>query len=84
MPRYAGRASPRNVFTKALDTPCDLVGMNGYIVNGVIHAHMTLGTGDKAIAGHLEPGTEVFTYAIVTVGVMNGTNLGKVDDKTYR
>jgi predicted DNA-binding protein with PD1-like motif len=74
----------QNVFTKALDTPCDLVGMNGYIVNGVIHAHMTLGTGEKAIAGHLEPGTEVFTYAIVTVGVMNGTDLGKVDDKTYR
>ena len=64
--------------------PADLVGMNGYVVNGVVHAHMTLGTGDKAIAGHLEPGTEVFTYVIVTVGVMNGTDLGKVDDKTYR
>ena len=74
----------RNIFTKELDTPCDLVGMNGYIVNGVVHAHMTLGTGEKAIAGHLEPGTEVFTYAIVTVGVMNGTDLGKIDDKTWR
>jgi predicted DNA-binding protein with PD1-like motif len=73
-----------NVFTKALTTPCDLVGMNGYIVNGVLHAHMTLGTGEKAIAGHLEPGTQVFTYAIVTVGVMNGTDLSKIDDKTYR
>ena len=74
----------RNIFTKELTTGCDLVGMNGYVVNGVVHAHMTLGTGEKAIAGHLEPGTEVFTYAIVTVGVMNGTDLGKVDDKTYR
>ena len=73
-----------NVFTTEPNTPCDLVGMNGYVVNGVVHAHMTLGTGEKAIAGHLEPGTEVFTYAIVTVGVMNGTDLGKVDDKTYR
>jgi predicted DNA-binding protein with PD1-like motif len=74
----------RNIFTKALTTPCDLVGMNGYVVNGVVHAHMMLGTGEKAINGHLEPGTEVFTYAIVTVGVMNGTDLGKVDDKSYR
>lgn len=73
-----------NIFTKALTTGCDLVGMNGYIVNGVLHAHMTLGTGEKAIAGHLEPGTQVFTYAIVTVGVMNGTDLSKIDDKTYR
>lgn len=37
-----------------------------------------------AIAGHLEPGTEIFTCAIVTVGVMNGTDLSRVDDKTYR
>jgi predicted DNA-binding protein with PD1-like motif len=73
-----------NIFTKKPDTPVDLVGMNGLIVNGVVHAHVTLGTGDSAIAGHLEPGTEVFTYAIVTVGVMNGTDLGRVDDKTYR
>ena len=73
-----------NIFTKMPDTPADLVGMNGYVVNGVVHAHVTLGTGEKAIAGHLEPGTEVFTYAIVTIGVLNGTDLGKVDDKTYR
>lgn len=73
-----------NVFTRKPDTPADLVGMNGYIVNGVVHAHVTLGTGDATIAGHLEPGSEVFTFAIVTVGVMNGTDLGRVDDKTYR
>ncbi|MBA2588834.1 MAG: DNA-binding protein [Alphaproteobacteria bacterium] len=74
----------RNVFTKALTTPCDLVGMNGYVVNGVVHAHMMLGTGEKAINGHLEPGTEVFTYAIVTIGVMNNTDLSRIDDKSYR
>jgi predicted DNA-binding protein with PD1-like motif len=74
----------RNIFTKSLTTPCDLIGMNGYVVNGVVHAHMSLGTGEKAINGHLEPGTEVFTYAIVTIGVMNGTDLSKIDDKSYR
>jgi predicted DNA-binding protein with PD1-like motif len=58
--------------------------MNGYVINGKIHAHMTLATPDRVIAGHVEHGTEVFTFAIVTVGVMNDTDLGKVDDKTYR
>ena len=81
----AGRDYPvPDMFVSAPNTPADFIGMNGYIVNGVLHAHMTLGTGEKAIAGHLEPGTQVFTYAIVTVGVMNGTDLSKVDDKTYR
>ncbi len=64
--------------------PCDLVSMNGYIINGRIHAHMTLATPDRVIAGHVEAGNEVYTYAIVTVGVMNGTNLARIDDKTYR
>jgi hypothetical protein len=56
----------------------------GYVINGRIHAHMTLATPDKVIAGHMEAGNEVYTYAIVTIGVMNGTNLDKIDDKTYR
>lgn len=64
--------------------PVDLVSMNGYVINGRIHAHMTLATPDKVIAGHLEADNEVYTYAIVTIGVMNGTNLDKIDDKTYR
>lgn len=72
-----------NIFTNEPNTPCDLVGMNGYVVDGAVHAHMTLGTGERAIAGHLEPGTQVFTYAIVTVGVLNA-DLAKVDDKSYR
>ena len=65
--------------------PADLIGMNGYIMNGKIHAHMTLATPEKAFGGHLEPGTAVFTFAIVTVGVMNeGVDFTGLDDKTIR
>jgi hypothetical protein len=40
---------------------------------------------DKAFGGHLEPGTEVFTFAVVTIGVLNDkADLSRVDDKTYR
>jgi predicted DNA-binding protein with PD1-like motif len=59
--------------------------MNGYIVNGKIHCHITMAVGDKgmAVSGHLEPGTEILTFAIVTVGVLDKP-LGRVDDQTYR
>lgn len=73
-----------DTYEKNPTQPADLVSMNGYIIDGRIHAHMTLATPDRVIAGHLEPGTQVFTFAIVTIGVMNGTNLAKIDDKTYR
>jgi predicted DNA-binding protein with PD1-like motif len=73
-----------DTFVKNPTQPADLVSMNGYVINGRIHAHMTIATPDKVIAGHVEEGNEVFTFAIVTIGVMNGTNLDKIDDKTYR
>jgi predicted DNA-binding protein with PD1-like motif len=73
-----------DTYTKDPTAPADLVSMNGYVINGRIHAHITLATPDKVIAGHLEPGTEVFTFALITVGVMNGTDLSKMDDGTYR
>jgi predicted DNA-binding protein with PD1-like motif len=65
--------------------PADLIGMNGYVINGKIHAHMTLANPDHAFGGHLEPGTQVFTFAIVTVGIMNdGADFNHFDDKSYR
>lgn len=64
--------------------PADLVGMNGNIIDGRVHAHVTLATPDKTIAGHLEPGTTVFTFAIVTIGVMSDADLSRADDKTHR
>jgi hypothetical protein len=45
---------------------------------------MTVATPDRVIGGHLETGTEVYTYGIVTIGVMNATNLEKIDDKGSR
>ncbi len=73
-----------DTFEKNPTQPADLVSMNGYIINGRIHAHITLAMPDKAIGGHLEPGTQVFTFAVVTIGVMNGTDLSRVDDKSNR
>jgi predicted DNA-binding protein with PD1-like motif len=75
----------KNMFVKDPTAPADLIGMNGYIINGAIHAHITLANPDKAFGGHLEPGTNVFTFAIVTIGVLNDSvDLSRVDDKTYR
>ena len=74
----------QDTYCEESDAAVDLVSMNGYVINGRIHAHMTLATPDRVIAGHVEEGNEVYTYAIVTIGVMNGTNLDKIDDKTYR
>ncbi len=75
---------PHDTFVKNPTRPADLISMNGYVIDGRVHAHLTLATPDKAIGGHLEPGTQVFTFAIVTIGVMNDADLNQIDDSTYR
>jgi uncharacterized protein len=75
----------KNMFVKDPTAPADLISMNGYIMGGKIHAHITLAEPDKAFGGHLEPGTTVFTFAIVTVGVLpDSLDLTKLADKSYR
>ena len=75
----------KNMFVKDPAAPADLISMNGYVIDGKVHAHMTLATPEQAFGGHLEPGTNVFTFAIVTIGVLNdAADLSRVDDKTYR
>ena len=75
----------KNVFVKNTDASADIVSMNGYVIDGRVHAHITFADPDKIFGGHLEPGTEVFTFAIVTIGVFkDGIDLSRIDDKNYR
>ncbi len=75
----------KNIFIKDASEPADIISINGYVIDGRVHGHMTLTTGDKAFGGHIEAGNAVFTFAIVTLGVMeDGVDFSKLDDKTYR
>ena len=48
-------------------------------------SHIMLADADKMFGGHLEPGTNVFTFAVVTLGVLDDkADLKRLDDKTLR
>ena len=75
----------KDVFVKNPTGPADIIGMSGYVINGRLHPHITMATPDKAFGGHLESGTTVYTFAIVTLGVLDDDiDLSKVDDMNYR
>ncbi|MBI1355272.1 MAG: DUF296 domain-containing protein [Acidobacteria bacterium] len=75
----------KNVFLEDRGAPADIISVNGYVIDGRLHAHLTLTNGEKAFGGHLEPNTNVFTFAIITLGVFDDSvDLSRVDDKTYR
>lgn len=70
----------KNVFFKA-EGPQDLLNVNGYVIDGRVHAHITFSDEEKALGGHLEPGTSVFTFVIITIGVLEeDANLRRFDD----
>src|SRR5260370_12796102 len=55
----------KDMFVKNPTAPADILGMNGYIIDGRVHAHMTLATPDKAFGGPREPGTSGLTFVRV-------------------
>ncbi|MGA3100416.1 MAG: PPC domain-containing DNA-binding protein [Terracidiphilus sp.] len=73
------------LFIKNPTAPADIIGMSGIIMNGRAHPHITLAIGDKAIGGHLEADTQVFTFAVVTLGVLDDSlDMSRFDDSSYR
>jgi predicted DNA-binding protein with PD1-like motif len=76
---------PKDIFVKDPTAPADIIGMSGVVVGGRVHAHITLANPDRAFGGHLEPDTTVFTFAVVTLGVLeDAVDLSTVDDWNYR
>jgi predicted DNA-binding protein with PD1-like motif len=84
--QVSNRTLPAKIMTeKDPNAPADIISMNGYIIAGQVHAHMTMATPDKAFGGHLHADTKVFTFAIVTVGVLpDSLDLTKLDQTNYR
>jgi len=73
----------KNVFYQA-EGPQDLLNVNGCVIDGRVHAHIVFSDDEKGLGGHLEPGTTVFTFAIITIGVMeDGPSLARFDDQNW-
>jgi len=65
--------------------PFDLLTTTGYVIDGRVHAHITFANTQKTLGGHLEPGTKVFTFAVITLGVLDErSSLKSVDDANWR
>ena len=61
---------PKNEFIKG-ERPADIVNINGYVVNGRVHAHVIYSDTNIAYGGHLEPGAQVLTFAILTLATVD-------------
>ncbi len=71
---------PEDVFIKG-DGPFDILTITGMILDGRVHAHLTFSDEKVAMGGHLEPGSIVLTFAMVTIAdtTTPGIELGAWD-----
>lgn len=49
------------------DGPFDILTFSGAILEGRVHAHITLSNTEKAMGGHLEEGCRVLTFSIIII-----------------
>jgi len=57
---------PENAFIKG-EGPYDILTITGAILDGRVHAHVTFSDTEIAMGGHLEEGSTVLTFAILTI-----------------
>jgi uncharacterized protein len=69
---------PTNAFIKG-EGPFDILTVTGHVMGGRIHAHLTFSDDEKAMGGHLEPGSHVLTFAIVTLAELLDSDLAAFD-----
>jgi predicted DNA-binding protein with PD1-like motif len=75
---------PKDIFTKT-NGPYDLLTVSGLIMNGRVHAHVTLATPQQVVGGHLELGTSVFTFTNISLAVLSDSlDLNRNDDWEWR
>ena len=60
---------PAQEFPKA-SVAMDLVSVQGYILNGRVHAHISLSDENSMVGGHLEKGTKALTFFVITIGIL--------------
>lgn len=61
------------------------MNIDGFIINGRVHAHIIFSDTNIAYGGHLEMGAEVLTFAIVTLAEVDADfdqwdSIGNIED----
>lgn len=57
---------PRDLFVQG-EGPFDILSLNGLILDGRVHAHVTFANAEKAMGGHLEEGCRILTFGVVVL-----------------
>jgi len=69
---------PGDVFFEG-EGPFDILNVNGFILDGRVHAHIAFSNTEKAMGGHLEEGCRVLTFSVLTLAEVPDVSLSGWD-----
>jgi predicted DNA-binding protein with PD1-like motif len=69
---------PQDAFVQ-VDEPADIVSLNGFVLDGRVHAHITFSDAERAIGGHLEEGCQVLAFCLMTLLELPDLDLTEAD-----
>lgn len=69
---------PGNTFIRQ-DGPYDLNSVQGFIIEGKVHAHILFSNDRHTFGGHLEEGTTAHTFCVVTICDTSESSLKDLD-----
>ena len=65
---------PGDVFFQG-EGPYDILSITGMVMDGRVHAHITLSNTEKAMGGHLEEGCRILSFGVVMLAQTDGMDL---------
>ena len=69
---------PKNVYLKG-DRALDIVSVQGFILDGRVHAHIIFSDEKISFGGHLEEGVILLTFAILTLSIIDDDDISQWD-----
>jgi len=61
------------------DQPLDVIGIQGLIIDGRVHAHITFSDERNGFGGHLEEGCRALTFTVVAIGELSNIDVAEWD-----
>ena len=69
---------PKEMYPKE-EKPLDIISVQGFILDGRVHAHIIFSDEKISFGGHLEEGVKLLTFAIITLGIVDDDDISGWD-----